>query len=207
MLQEETLDSLLLRLQPIVEGGKCVMTFKPIRSVLRPETSQTTDLEERPVTMRVEYVPTANAAEAGANAEKRKPMGETKLAEFSELLRYVLMKHEKANECKERQQHIKAFIAKYQVCAPARLLFLHELFYTGGGRMENEKCTQFLVHFYFTANRHSIGCRPCILKMIYYNLTQACLVQLLSSDIYCNPGNFSKLINLVNWQFWRFMSY
>ena len=26
---------------------------------------------------------------------------------------------------------------------------------------------------------------------------------------YCNPGNFSilKLLNLVNWQFWRFISY
>ena len=24
---------------------------------------------------------------------------------------------------------------------------------------------------------------------------------------YCNPGNFSKLINLVNWRFWRFISY
>ena len=24
---------------------------------------------------------------------------------------------------------------------------------------------------------------------------------------YCNPGNFSKLINLVNWRFWRFINY
>ena len=24
---------------------------------------------------------------------------------------------------------------------------------------------------------------------------------------YCNPGNFSKLINLVNWRFWHFISY
>ena len=29
----------------------------------------------------------------------------------------------------------------------------------------------------------------------------------LESWRYCNPGNFSKLINLVNWWFWRFISY
>ena len=153
------------------------MTFKPVGSVMRPEMS---DLDERPVTMRVEYIPTENVAEAGANVEertletganveerkpaagaiveerksgaganeKRKPMGETKLAEFSELLRYVLMRYEKANECKERQEHIKAFIAKYQVCAPTRvcLFFFFELPHAGCGR--NQK-NAFQCHFTF----------------------------------------------------------
>ena len=27
------------------------------------------------------------------------------------------------------------------------------------------------------------------------------------ASMYCNPGNFSKLINLVNWRFWHFISY
>ena len=35
-----------------------------------------------------------------------------------------------------------------------------------------------------------------------------CQLELLDHfQKYCNPGNFSKLINLVNWRFWHFISY
>ena len=35
----------------------------------------------------------------------------------------------------------------------------------------------------------------------------ACSGHNFSLNKNCNPGNFSKLINLVNWRFWHFISY
>ena len=110
-MQEETLDNLMMRLQPVLDGGKCIMTFAPIHSLQQ----HAKDLAARPVTMRAVYTPASNAMETSTNGDKRQSMDETELAEFSQVLRYVLMRHQKSDSYEGQQKLIKTFIDKYQV--------------------------------------------------------------------------------------------
>ena len=63
----------------------------------------------------------------------------------------------------------------------------------------SKRCSQGRCCYRGARDWFSQKCLPDIRR----NWSRACL----PGYKYCNPGNFSKLINLVNWWFWRFISY
>ena len=48
---------------------------------------------------------------------------------------------------------------------------------------------------------------PVLTDLLYHLLVTTGTIRQKAYCIYCNPGNFSKLINLVNLRFWHVISY